>query len=193
MALHREPLVRSHHRCRHSPVHHCVEGDTGQRPVSDPEPALYGWAEWEWRDHYRNILVTPWLTRHRLPTPPGDHTHEHTSWEPPGGTGMNSDQQMVSWLAVFAIIIGVWLVYRKQLSHILFDAPGGQGWAGTSTIPPGQPGNPSGIGVIQPTPAPAGSPSGTYGTDQNGDLYQWNGNTWVPWGTTAPGNQPHPA
>jgi hypothetical protein len=102
---------------------------------------------------------------------------------------MNNDQQLISWLAVFSLIIAIWFVYRKQLSHILFDAPASGGFAGTSTIPPGQPGNPSGIGVIQPTPAPAGQ-SGTFGTDQNGNLYQNIGGAWVPWGTTAPGNQP---
>lgn len=95
----------------------------------------------------------------------------------------------MSWLALIGIVIAIMLIYRKQLSAILFTAPTSQPWAGTSTIPPGQPGNPSGIGVIQPTPAPAGQ-SGTFGTDQNGDLYKNVGGQWVPWGTTAPGNQP---
>lgn len=96
---------------------------------------------------------------------------------------MNSDQQMISWLAVFAIIIGVLTVYRGQLKHILFDAPG-SGFAGPSTVLP-TPGNPGGIAVPQPTPAPPGQ-TGDYRTDQNGDLYKWiQGQGWVPWGTTS--------
>lgn len=95
---------------------------------------------------------------------------------------------MVSWLAVFAIIIAVFLVYKGQLKHILFDAPGSSGFAGPSTVLP-TPGNPNGIAVPQPTPAPPGQP-GQYRTDQNGDLYKWLNGQWVPWGTTAPGNQP---
>lgn len=94
---------------------------------------------------------------------------------------MNQDQEVVSWLAVFAIIIAVMLVYRNQLKSILFDTSGG--FAGPSTVLP-TPGNPGGIAVPQPTPAPAGQ-SGQYRTDQNGDLYKWINGQWVPWGTTA--------
>jgi hypothetical protein len=35
---------------------------------------------------------------------------------------MNPDQQLVSWLAVFALIIGIYLIYKQQLSAILFGS-----------------------------------------------------------------------
>lgn len=99
---------------------------------------------------------------------------------------MNNDQQLVSWLAVFGIIIGVMLVYRSQLSAILFTNS-----IGNSSAPPSK-NDPNGVMPIQPTPAPSGQ-SGTFGVDPNGNLYKWGNGTWTPWGTTAPGNQPHPA
>jgi len=92
-------------------------------------------------------------------------------------------------------VIGLWVILQTTYGPLatkiglLTSSTAGSGFGGTSTIPPGQQGNPSGIGVIQPTPAPAGQ-SGTFGTDQNGDLYKNVGGQWVPWGTTAPGNQP---
>lgn len=85
---------------------------------------------------------------------------------------------MVSWLAVFAIIIGVWLVYKGQLSAILF----GNSQSGSTIIP--SPGNPTGKALVQPTSPPAGQ-SGQFGVDQNGDLYKKVGGQWVPWGTTS--------
>lgn len=92
---------------------------------------------------------------------------------------MNPDQQMVSWLAVIGLIIGVFVMYRTQLSAIIF----GQGPAAGSTVIP-TPGNPKGYAAIQPTAPPRGQ-SGTFGVDQNGDLYKNVGGAWVPWGTTA--------
>lgn len=98
---------------------------------------------------------------------------------------MNENQQLVGWLAVFAILIAVWFIYRTQLSAILFTTS-----IGHSTSPPA-PNDPSGAQPIQPTPAPAGQ-SGSFGVDPNGDLYKWLNGQWVPYGTTAPGNQPFP-
>lgn len=91
---------------------------------------------------------------------------------------MNPDQQMVSWLAVFALIIGIMLVYKNQLTLILFGDP-----QSGSTVPP-TPGNKSGAALLQPTNAPSGQ-SGQFKVDQNGDLYKMIGGQWVPWGTTA--------
>lgn len=92
---------------------------------------------------------------------------------------MNPDQELVSWVAVFALVIGIFLVYKQQLSAILF----GPGLAGGSTVLP-TPGNKGGIAALQPTPAPPGQ-SGQFKVDQNGDLYKMVGGAWVPWGTTA--------
>ena len=97
---------------------------------------------------------------------------------------MNQDQQLVSWMAVFGIIIAVMVVYRGQLSAIIFG-PGVQ--SGSTIIP--YPGNPGGLAPLQPTPAPPGQ-SGQYRVDPNGDLYKWLNGQWTPWGTSAPYNQP---
>lgn len=91
---------------------------------------------------------------------------------------MNDDQQLVSWLAVFAILIAVWFVYREQLSAMLFNTG-----IGTSSAAP-SPNDPSGAEPIQPAAPPAGQ-SGTFGIDPNGGLYKWLNGQWVPWGDTA--------
>lgn len=83
---------------------------------------------------------------------------------------MNSDQQMISWLAVFALIIGVWLVYRQQLSAILFATPGSggvdpTGGGGNATIPPSA----TGQTIVGSPGSPYGPPgSGLSGTLQGG-------------------------
>lgn len=35
---------------------------------------------------------------------------------------MNDDQELVGWLAVFLILMVVWLVYRPQVSAIIFGS-----------------------------------------------------------------------
>lgn len=48
---------------------------------------------------------------------------------------MNDEQQSVAWLAVFLILITVWLTYRNQLSEILFGKPA-SGWSVTDYSAP---------------------------------------------------------
>lgn len=75
---------------------------------------------------------------------------------------MNDDQQLVSWLAVVGLIIAVMLVYRGQLSAILFGPSVTPGYAdGPITVAPGTSGEGPGGGNIYhdyPTPVqPYGS------------------------------------
>lgn len=54
----------------------------------------------------------------------------------------------------------------------------------SSAGPPGQggavatKGNPSGTAIIFPTARPAGAPAGSYGVDQDGNIYVKKGGTW---------------
>jgi hypothetical protein len=73
--------------------------------------------------------------------------------------------------------------YTDQAPDVGAQSPGTALPAGQSTIPT-KGSSTTAPAVIKNTTAPAGQ-TGTFGVDQNGDLYKKVGGVWVPWGTTA--------
>jgi hypothetical protein len=70
---------------------------------------------------------------------------------------------------------GMWFK-AKFLNEAGPAAPTGTAGAGGPIVP--GPSNPGGIAAITPVPAPAGAPPGTYGVDQNGNLYRQGPAGW---------------
>ena len=62
---------------------------------------------------------------------------------------MNGDQQLISWVAVIGLVIGVMLVYRTTIKAIIFGA-GPSGVGAATGEPPGITSGTGGLGVAGP-------------------------------------------
>jgi hypothetical protein len=71
------------------------------------------------------------------------------------------------------------MIPGKYVEQPRDSAAAGGGTAVTGGPVSPSPSNPAGVAAVSATSAPAGAPKGTYGVDQNGNIYVKQNGNWV--------------